>query len=127
MFSREKKDSGFSLVELIVVVAIVAILATIAVPLYLNFRKRAYTTEARAGLHGIRALQRNYLFNNDIYADDIAKLDFKMEGTPRYRYEILGAGPWGFTAQASANLDGDSIIDVWTIDTKGAYTHVTVD
>jgi type IV pilus assembly protein PilE len=127
MFAREKKDSGFSLVELVIVVAIVAILSSIAVPLYLNFRKKAYTTEARAGLHGIRALQRNYFFNNDIYSDTIAKLNFKMDGTTRYSYEILGAGLSGFTAQASANLDGDSVIDVWTIDAEGTYTHVTVD
>ena len=110
-----------------VVVSIIAILSAIAVPLYLNFRKRAYTTEARAGLHGIRTLQRNYFFNNDIYADDIAKLDFKMEGGTRYHYEILGAGLWGFSAQATANLDGDSVIDTWTIETTGVYSHVIVD
>ena len=127
MFSREKGASGFTLIELMVVVAIVAILSTIAVPLYLNFRKRAYTTEARAGLYGIRKLQQNYFFNNDIYSDNVAKLNFKMEGRTRYYYEILGAGLWGFTAQASANLDSDSVIDIWTIDTKGIYTHVTVD
>lgn len=127
MFLREKNASGFSLIELMVVVAIVAILSTIAVPLYLNFRKKAYTTEARAGLHGIRVLQRNYFFNNETYSDNIANLNFKMEGTTRYYYEILGAGRWGFTAQATANLDGDGAVDVWTIDTKGKYIHVTVD
>jgi len=127
MFLRAKNSAGFSLVELMVVVSIIAILSAIAVPLYLNFRKRAYTTEARAGLHGIRTLQRSYFFNNDTYADSIAKLDFKMEGGTRYHYEILGGGLWGFSAQASANLDGDSAIDTWTIDTKGVYTHITVD
>ncbi len=127
MVPRERKDYGYSLVELLIVIAIIAILATIAVPLYLNFRKKAHTTEARAGLHGIRVLQRNYFSDNDTYADDIAKLNFKMDGTTRYQYEILGAGTWGFTAQASANLDRDSVIDTWTIDTKGTYIHVTVD
>jgi type IV pilus assembly protein PilA len=127
MFSREKKDSGFSLIELMVVVAIVSILSTIAVPLYLNFRKRAYTTEARAGLHGIRAQQRTYFFNNDTYSDDIEKINFKMEGTTRYHYEILAAGVLGFTAKASANLDRDSVIDTWTIDDKGTYYHLIVD
>lgn len=43
---RASKMSGFTLVELMVVITIIAIIAGIAIPSYQNFVKRAETTEA---------------------------------------------------------------------------------
>ncbi|MGV2704419.1 pilin [Aeromonas salmonicida] len=43
-----KKQSGFTLIELMIVVAIVAILAAIALPAYQNYTKKAKFTEVIA-------------------------------------------------------------------------------
>ncbi|MDX7922709.1 prepilin-type N-terminal cleavage/methylation domain-containing protein [Aeromonas media] len=43
-----KKQSGFTLIELMIVVAIVAILAAIALPAYQNYTKKAKMTEVAA-------------------------------------------------------------------------------
>ncbi len=40
-----KRQSGFTLIELMIVVAIVAILAAIALPAYQNYTKKAKMTE----------------------------------------------------------------------------------
>ncbi|MGE6164522.1 pilin [Aeromonas rivipollensis] len=45
MKSNMKKQSGFTLIELMIVVAIVAILAAIAMPAYQNYTKKAKMTE----------------------------------------------------------------------------------
>ena len=45
MKSNMKKQSGFTLIELMIVVAIVAILAAIALPAYSNYTKKAKMTE----------------------------------------------------------------------------------
>ncbi|MFM5626641.1 MULTISPECIES: pilin [Aeromonas] len=49
-----KKQSGFTLIELMIVVAIVAILAAIALPAYQNYTKKAKMTELVAATGSVK-------------------------------------------------------------------------
>ncbi|MGL5039700.1 MAG: pilin [Aeromonas sp.] len=49
-----KKQSGFTLIELMIVVAIVAILAAIALPAYQNYTKKAKMTQLISATAGLK-------------------------------------------------------------------------
>ena len=57
-------DSGFTLVELLVVVAIVGVLVAVAVPSYISFIQRARETAVQAYMGKVRKAQEVYRFND---------------------------------------------------------------
>jgi prepilin-type N-terminal cleavage/methylation domain-containing protein len=68
---RRWGKSGFTLVELMVVVAIIAILAAVAIPAFVSYMRKSKASEAFTLLQGIREKEESYFgefkrFSNDI-------------------------------------------------------------
>ncbi|RLG23821.1 dolichyl-phosphate-mannose--protein mannosyltransferase [Methanosarcinales archaeon] len=110
-----KKEKGFTLIELMIVVAIIGILAAIAIPNFLRYQAKSKQSEAKTNLGGIYTSQVTYFSENDTYASALGSLDWAPEGTTRYHYSMIGASNTAWTAQATANIDTDATVDVWTI------------
>ena len=64
MKKLQKKEEGFTLVELLIVVAIIAILAAIAIPQFGKYRIRAYATEVNSDLKNAYTAATSYLVDN---------------------------------------------------------------
>jgi|SaaInl7_200m_RNA_FD_contig_41_239499_length_472_multi_5_in_0_out_0_1 type II secretion system protein G len=62
-----QKNSGFSLVELMIVIVIIGVLAAVAVPIYSNNVMKAKMSEADASLGSIRTQLRVYYGENGEY------------------------------------------------------------
>ncbi len=65
--SVEEKDSGFTLIELLVVMIIIGILAAIAIPVFLNQRKKAVDTSVKSDLRTVANEMETYYTDNQAY------------------------------------------------------------
>jgi type IV pilus assembly protein PilA len=69
-----KKDEGFTLIELMIVIAIIGILAAIAIPQFSAYRKRSYNAAAEADLRNAATAQEAYFTDFDKYSSDVNAL-----------------------------------------------------
>lgn len=66
-----RRESGYTLVEIMVVVAILAVLASVAVPAYVNYKNRAIQGEAVEALLRAKMDQEVFWSENNRYAGTV--------------------------------------------------------
>ena len=71
----KKKESGFTLIELMIVIAIIGILAAIAIPQFAAYRKRSYNAAAESDLRNAATAQEAYYVDNATYTTGIANIE----------------------------------------------------
>ena len=62
-----KKNNGFTLVELVIVIVIVGILSIVAVPIYRGYTRKSIATEGKALLGVIQMSERAYFAETSTY------------------------------------------------------------
>jgi type IV pilus assembly protein PilE len=67
-----KRNNGFSLIELLVVVMIVGILSAVAIPSYTNYVTRGKVAEATSTLSALRVTMEQYYQDNRSYLNAAA-------------------------------------------------------
>ena len=90
-YLKQKKSSGFTLVELMIVVAIVGILASIAYPSYTQYVQKSKRTEAMVALMQAAQIQEKYYSQNLRYAKDATQLSV-LATTENSLYDIVVSG-----------------------------------
>jgi len=74
--SIKKRQNGFTLLELMIVVAIVAIISSIAYPSYMQYVVSTKRTTAASALLRIADRQQQFFMDNKRYATDLTFLGF---------------------------------------------------
>jgi len=113
------RQTGLTLVELMVVVAVMAIIATVAYPLYTAQVQKSRRADAKIALETIGAAQERFFTMNGAYTDDLALLDvstaIQADSSDKGYYDlsvaVSGAGNTQFTATATKSASGAQASD----------------
>ena len=138
------KHSGFTIIELMIIVTVIAALAAIAVPSYQDYTKRARRSEAQVALSELANLQEKFFAETLSYApaiditDPNNKLAYRSETEGGY-YDlgvVALSTTVGYTLQATAknaqlgdgNLRLNGIgVKTWDKANNGSYGYSWTD
>jgi type IV pilus assembly protein PilA len=97
--------SGFTLVELMIVVAIIGILSSIAIPNYQRYQAKARTAEAKLYLSSAYTAEKSFVVEYSSYTSCLAAAGFGLDSNQNY-YGIgfLSASATGTTCGQSGNV-----------------------
>ena len=118
MTIKQNMQTGFTLIEVMIVVAIIGILAAIAIPNYQEYVQRGYTVDATNALSSMRARLEQHYQDNRTYATSgtfttpcatstVGRFNVACTGAPTattYTITAIGAGPMaGFSYSVDQN------------------------
>jgi len=104
-----KKNEGFTLIELMIVIAIIGILAAIAIPQFSAYRKRSYNAAAEADLRNAATAQEAYFVDHSTYTTSVSGISGATYGlytSDRVTVGIPAASTAGYT-MTSHHSSGD--------------------
>ena len=78
--THKKKDSGFTLIELMIVVVVIGIIAAIAYPSYTDSVRKSRRTDAKVTLSDVAARLDTFYQNNKSYTDVVTDLGYNDVG-----------------------------------------------
>lgn len=100
-----RASSGFTLIELMIVVAIIAILLAIAVPIYRDYLIRGYLSEGQSSLSAYRTGMEQYYQDNRVYGVTGTTCGATLPTSKNFTYSCAtsnSAQSWSATAVGNA-------------------------
>ncbi|MDB0047105.1 pilin [Porticoccaceae bacterium] len=119
-----KKQSGFTLIELMIVVAIIGILAAVALPAYQDYTVRARVTEGLSLVQSAKlAVSETTITNNALPATQAATGYTSPAATTNVKSLAIADATGAITITFAAAVDDDkTIIFTPTLTTNGDVT-----
>lgn len=121
------RNSGFTLIELMVVVAVVAIIATVAIPAYKDYAIRGKLPQATSNLSILRLQMEQYYQDNHTYVGACASGTIApLPATDDFQYSCPTLTASTYTAQAQGVTGGATSGFTYTINQANARATTAV-
>ncbi|HAV1547189.1 TPA: pilin [Vibrio parahaemolyticus] len=115
--SKQKKQQGFTLIELMIVVAVIGVLAAIAMPQYQKYVAKSEVASVLATLTGAKTNVEAYTVENGLFPNNVSDASPTALGVPDM--------PLGSVVfKRDDNTDGGTIEFTFTSVTSGASSLV---
>ena len=127
-----KKTSGFTLIELVIVVAIIGIIATIAIPAYDSQKRKSYRSDAVILLTTAAQMQERLRTENGAYNSTLTNLTpTGVTKSPKGKYQLgienNSSDTYTMTATAISAQAADSNCNTFKISHTGVKTAFKAD
>jgi prepilin-type N-terminal cleavage/methylation domain-containing protein len=96
-----KRQDGFTLVELMVVVAIIGLLSAVAIPNFKKYQAKAKVSEAKLQLSAAYTAESSFFSDFNIYAGCLSYMGFDPNPEFRNRYFAIGFKTGGVAIQGA--------------------------
>jgi type IV pilus assembly protein PilE len=113
-----KTNTGFTLIEVMIVVVIIGVIAAIALPSYLDYTKQARRADAKTALFAVQLAEEKYRANNPSYGSltDLSFSDPFISPEGYYSITVVkvdtsGATPSTYTATAAPTTKNNQNTD----------------
>ncbi|MDA0380624.1 pilin [Vibrio owensii] len=117
--NKQKKQQGFTLIELMIVVAVIGVLAAIAIPQYQTYVKKGAAGAAYATATALKTNVEDYIAVNGTFPSDSAAVNatpFSLGsvtvGSNKVTVEVTSGGGTG----SKIELSRDTSNGAWTCD-----------
>jgi len=120
---KNRKNKGFTLIELMVVVIIVGILASVAVPIYRANIRKAMASEGAALLGSVLTAEKVYFAEHNTFTTTKSELGVDTIGNKYFTdYTVSSADANGFTAETTGTGGAAGVTVTMTYTNAGGAT-----
>ena len=125
-----KKQNGFTLIELMIVVAIIGVLSAIAYPSYQSYMKKSARADAKVGLSKLADKQERFYLQNNTYTTVFTSAGLNTSSVSEEGYydftissdDLVSGFVLTATAVAGKSQANDTGCTVMTLSSTGVKT-----